>query len=58
SGARVYGSAHFGQGRVPILLDDVRCTGSESHIFDCAHRNPLFSSNCDHDEDAGLSCRP
>ncbi|ELR57803.1 HHIP-like protein 1, partial [Bos mutus] len=48
--------AEFGEGRpLPILLDDVRCTGSERNLLECAHAG-LGSHNCGHQEDAGVVC--
>ena len=44
-------------GTDPIMLDDVRCTGSESKLVDCYHR-VYGIHNCDHDEDVGLECLP
>ncbi|XP_078538507.1 macrophage receptor MARCO [Lissotriton helveticus] len=38
-----------------IWLDDVKCTGQESSIFDCPKR-PLGDHNCNHSEDAGVQC--
>uniref|UniRef100_A0A8D0RWI8 SRCR domain-containing protein n=1 Tax=Sus scrofa TaxID=9823 RepID=A0A8D0RWI8_PIG len=48
--------AEFGEGRaLPILLDDVRCEGSERNLLECAHAG-LGSHNCGHQEDAGVVC--
>ena len=38
-----------------IVLDDLRCTGSESRLIDCPHRG-LGNHNCDHSKDAGVRC--
>ena len=45
----------FGSGSGPILLDNVVCDGNEADLLACAH-NPLFETNCDHQEDAAVVC--
>lgn len=44
----------FGQGTDPIVLDDVRCVGTETRLLDCPY-NPTH--NCIHLEDAGVRCQ-
>ena len=48
-------SAHYGQGTGQILLDDLRCSGSESYLWDCP-RNRWASHDCGHYEDASADC--
>ncbi|XP_062257889.1 macrophage receptor MARCO [Platichthys flesus] len=38
-----------------IWLDELRCLGTESDIFDCPH-NGIGVNNCQHNEDAGVHC--
>ncbi|XP_021368435.1 deleted in malignant brain tumors 1 protein-like [Mizuhopecten yessoensis] len=49
--------AHFGPGpaELPIVLDEVICDGSEESLLDC-RTNPWGQNNCNHQEDAGVSC--
>ncbi len=48
-------SAYFGQGSGQILLDELRCTGTEASLFRCPH-NGLYRHDCGHGEDAGVTC--
>ena len=52
-------NSFFGSGSGSILLDDVMCTGNEVSLLNCPRRSntALFSSNCDHTEDAGVICQ-
>ena len=47
--------ANFGQGVGSILLDEVRCSGSESSLSQCSHHE-IGSHDCTHSEDAGVKC--
>ncbi|XP_037133612.1 neurotrypsin [Syngnathus acus] len=55
--AKAWSWAHFGQGSGPILLDAVKCTGNELFLDECPHGH-WEQHNCDHMEDAGVSCSP
>ena len=55
AGAVARTNAFFGQGIVPILLDNVACTGSELQLLDCGN-NGIGVHNCAHSEDAGVTC--
>ena len=51
------GGAYFGMGTGDILLDNVRCRGTESSLLEC-NTNPIGQSDgCDHSEDAGVRCQ-
>ncbi|XP_032110922.1 scavenger receptor cysteine-rich domain-containing group B protein isoform X2 [Sapajus apella] len=50
------GEAHFGPGRGPILLDNVKCRGEESTLLLCSHIR-WDAHNCDHSEDASVLCQ-
>ena len=47
--------AFYDEGTGPILLDQVRCVGTESRLADCP-ANAIGDHNCGHHEDAGVRC--
>ena len=47
--------AEFGEGKGPIHLDDVDCRGEEAMLYQC-RANRWGTSNCNHNEDAGVVC--
>lgn len=53
--ARARTMAYFGEGRGPIHLDNVQCTGGERSLADCL-KQEIGSHNCRHSEDAGVIC--
>ena len=45
----------FSNGSGSILLDELRCAGSESSLLECGH-DPVGVHDCSHSEDAGVRC--
>ena len=52
---KVHGTAYYGQGSGPILLDNLKCHGNEASLFVCVH-NGLNVEDCSHKEDASVIC--
>ena len=47
--------AGFGVATGPVLIDETRCTGSETRLIYCRH-NGIGTHNCAHSRDVGLRC--
>ena len=56
SSGTAIGSASFGQGSGPILLDSVTCSGNESTLASCGHLGVGITRSCSHSKDAGVKC--
>ena len=48
--------AYYGQGTGPVWMDDVACSGSESHLYDCRQRG-WGLHDCTHSKDSSAVCR-
>uniref|UniRef100_A0A8D0CLQ3 SRCR domain-containing protein n=1 Tax=Scleropages formosus TaxID=113540 RepID=A0A8D0CLQ3_SCLFO len=53
---KAHGNAAFGRGNGPIWLNEVKCWGSERHLWDCPHSLQDHRTSCSHKEDAGVTC--
>ncbi|PWA33290.1 hypothetical protein CCH79_00013622, partial [Gambusia affinis] len=51
----VHTATYFGEGTGRIWLDDINCLGKENSPSECNHRG-FGIHNCDHQEDAGVTC--
>ena len=49
--------SQFTESILPIVINDLNCTGSEDQISTCPH-NAIDLSNCDHRRDASVICQP
>ena len=44
----------YGEGKGPILLDNVRCVGVENSILECYYDR--HTADCSHSQDVGVVC--
>ncbi|XP_065106140.1 scavenger receptor cysteine-rich domain-containing group B protein [Paramisgurnus dabryanus] len=49
------GSAYFGPGSGTIVMDNLKCIGTEANLVQCSHI-AWNVHNCDHSEDASVTC--
>ena len=55
----IFYNSYFGEGTGEVWMSDVRCTGTEERLSDCAHDGwGETSSSCDdHGDDVGVRCK-
>ena len=56
SGAQLVPPGAFGVGDGPIHFSHLLCTGTEPSLIQCMEQ-PLFSTLCTHQRDAGVICK-
>ena len=52
----VFHSGYYGPGSGPVLMDNVRCNGSEKHLDECPFKG-WGITDCTHNNDAGVECK-
>nr|AJT35020.1 sperm-activating peptide receptor [Diadema mexicanum]AJT35021.1 sperm-activating peptide receptor [Diadema mexicanum] len=57
-GVESFGADMFPQGVGPIIVDDLTCDGTETHIIQCGLPNGPFGHNCIKSYDMGVVCKP
>ena len=55
SGAVAVPRSYFGAGNGQIILDNVKCVGTETSLLQCPH-SPIGTHNCNPNEIAGVIC--
>ncbi|KAL4219781.1 scavenger receptor [Mactra antiquata] len=50
---QVYGGAYYGEGKGPIHIDEMSCSGNEPDINQCSY---IYNSSCTHKEDVSVVC--
>ncbi|XP_065829979.1 uncharacterized protein [Oscarella lobularis] len=49
--------SYFGRGTFPVVLDDLQCSGTETHLQDCLHRGlGEHRPKCNKGNEAGVVC--
>ena len=56
--AQVFYETTYGEGTLPFVMDNVRCTGSESALTECDYLGAAEIRSCSVSEDAGIRCQP
>ncbi|MBN3273872.1 MSRE protein, partial [Polyodon spathula] len=52
---KIFTNGVFGEGTGKILMDEVTCSGREASLFECRFAG-WGKTDCQHNEDAGVSC--
>lgn len=50
--------AQFGEGSLPIVMNNVGCQGRETQLAGCRYSGASSVRSCTHDEDASVRCQP
>ena len=57
TGAIPYSNAYFGRATGALLVDNIRCQGTEENLLDCPKNAVgVLHSYCDHYDDVGVHC--
>ena len=56
AGAVALFDAQFSTSVIPIFLDQVVCSGTETSLMNCSRRTVLGLPTCDHSQDVGVRC--
>ncbi|XP_052763243.1 scavenger receptor cysteine-rich type 1 protein M160-like [Mya arenaria] len=54
--AKAHFGAYYGEGQGNIVVDELRCVGTEEDISECKSSDWLSQTDCNHNEDAAVEC--